>query len=207
MTDAPAPVSSSNPLVGARLDPVRARAIIESYVPIDVVSAYYKDRFLALIADHPDQFSDRYNYHADIHGHITSQAFVYHRGRNAIALMHHKKFGMWAGQGGHVEPGDTDVIATARREAAEEAGFKTLRLVQETPFELDIHGSPAKKDQPDHIHYDIRWLFETDDDTLVLNPDEGTAIEWVGIAGLRSKMSPWLSDSRLIRGFEARFCT
>lgn len=205
MTTAISPSADHPRPIGAQLDPIRAKHIIESYTPVDVVSTHYKDRFLALITDYPDHFANRYNYGADIHGHMTSQAYVYHRGRNAIALMHHKKFGMWAGQGGHVEPGDIDFIATAMREAFEEAGFKNLRLMMDSPFDLDIHGSPAKKDQPDHIHYDIRWLFETDDDTLVLNPDEGTAIEWVGIAGLRSKMSTWLSDSRLIRGLEAQF--
>ncbi len=206
MTTVPNPSAAHLLPTGARLDPIVAKNIIESYTPVDVVSAHYKNRFLALITDHPDHFAHRYNYQAGLHGHITSQAFVYHRGRNAIALMHHKKLDIWVGMGGHAEPGDADLIVTARREATEESGFKNLRLMQETPFDLDIHGFPAKKDQPDHIHYDIRWLFETDDDTLVLNPDEGTAIEWVGIVDLRSKMSPWLSDSRLIRGFEERFC-
>lgn len=204
MTNAPSPVTLTAP-VGAQLNPVRARKIVESYTPVDVVSTYYKSRFLALITDHPNHFADRYNYNAGVHGHITSQAFVYHRGRNAIALMHHKKLDIWIGMGGHAEPGDADLIATARREATEEAGFQNLRLMMDAPFDLDIHGFPAKKDQPDHIHYDMRWLFETDDDTLILNADEGTAIEWVGIADLRPKMPMWLANSRLVRGFEVRF--
>lgn len=204
LSDMPLPYSLT-PTSGARLASPRARHIIESYVPVDIVSTHYKARFLSLITDHPDQFADRYNYNAGVHGHITSQAFVYHPGRNAIALMHHKKLDIWVGMGGHAEPGDPDFIATARREATEEAGFQNLRLIQDTPFDLDIHGFPAKKDQPDHLHYDVRWLFETEDDTLVLNPDEGTAIEWVAIADLRPKMPMWLANSRLVRGFEAKF--
>lgn len=205
MTITPAPSTTNSVPIGARLDPTRARELIESYTPVDVVSQYYKAQFLALINDHPHHFADRYNYHARVHGHVTSQAFVVNRARNAIALMHHKKLDIWVGMGGHAEPGDTDLIATAMREAFEEAGFKNLRLMQESPFDIDIHGFPAKKDQPDHIHYDVRWLFETDDETLTLNPDEGTAIEWVHITDLRPKMPMWLSNARLVRGFEARF--
>ncbi len=205
MTNTPAPIAPKNAPLGARLDPTRANQIIESYTPVDVVSSYYKARFLALIADHPNDFANRYNYTLGIHGHITSQAFVYHARRNAIALMHHKKLDIWVGQGGHVEQGDADFIATAMREAFEEGGFKNLHLMMDAPFDLDIHGFPAKKDQPDHIHYDIRWLFETDDDTLTLNQNEGTAIEWVKISDLRPKMPMWLANSRLVRGFEARF--
>jgi 8-oxo-dGTP pyrophosphatase MutT (NUDIX family) len=204
MTNAPSSIALTVP-VGARPDPARAQEIVESYTPVDVVDAYYKERYLDLIARYPGDFANRYNYNAGVHGHITSQAFVYHRGRNAIALMHHKKLDIWIGQGGHVEPGDDDFIATARREAEEEAGFRDLRLIQDTPIDLDIHGFPAKGDQPDHIHYDIRWLFETDDDALRLNEGEGLRIEWVPVADLRAKMPMWLSNSRLIRRFEAMF--
>ena len=202
MSSTPAPLTAP---MGARLDPVRAHAIVQSYTPVDIVDTYYKERYLDLIARYPNDFANRYNYNLGIHGHITSQAFVYHQGRNAVALMHHKKLDIWIGQGGHVEPGDTDFIATARREAMEEAGFQNLRLLQETPYDLDIHGFPAKGDQPDHLHYDMRWLFETDDDTFHLNANEGTAIEWVKVADLRTKMPHWLSTSRLIRRFEAQF--
>lgn len=193
---APAPVMP--PLTPARPDPARARAIVESYTPTDVVDTHYKERYLDLIARYPNDFGNRYNYDLGIHGHITSQAFVLNPARDAVALLHHKKLDIWIGQGGHMEPGDDDFIATALREAEEEAGFKNLQLVQNTPFDLDIHGFPARGNQPDHIHYDMRFLFVASDDTLHLNTDEGVHLEWVKIKNLRDKMPMWLSNSRLV---------
>jgi 8-oxo-dGTP pyrophosphatase MutT (NUDIX family) len=186
----------------ARPDPGRARQIVESYQPMDIVDTHYKERYLDLIDRYPHDFGNRYNYTDGIHGHITSQAFVLHPNLNAVALIHHIKLGLWLGQGGHMEPADVDFIATARREAEEEGGFKDLRLLQDTPFDLDVHGFPAKGPQPDHIHYDMRWLFVAPDDQLRLNPNEGAAIEWVKIADLRDRMKIWLSNSRLIRRLE-----
>ncbi len=191
--------------MGAAPSPKRALEIIYSYTPVDVVSTHYKERFVDLITRYPDDFGNRYNYRSGIHGHMTAQAFVYHAGRNAIALLHHKKLNIWLGQGGHMEPGDDDMLATALREAFEEAGFKDLCLMQDSPIDIDIHGFPARGDQPDHLHYDVRYLFQTDDDTLRLNPDEGSDILWVPCTDLRSKLPQWLSNSRLVHDIERRF--
>lgn len=203
-TPSPSPTALTAP-TGAHPDPVRAQKIVESYTPIDVVDTYYKERYLDLITQHPNDFGNRYNYNLGVHGHITVQAFVLNPARNAVALMHHKKLDLWLGLGGHMEPGDADFIATARREAEEEGGFENLTLIQDTPFDLDIHGFPARGDQPDHLHYDMRFLFAAANDKLRLNPDEGTAIEWVAVGDLRSRMKMWLSNSRLIRRLEAQF--
>ncbi|MES2729806.1 MAG: NUDIX domain-containing protein [Pseudomonadota bacterium] len=193
-------------LTGAKPDAARALKIIASYTPVDVVSTHYKQQFTDFITQHPDHFGNRYNYLLGMHGHLTAQAFVYHPGHNAIALLHHKKLNMWLGQGGHMEPEDGDFLATALREAFEEAGFTRLRLLQDAPIDLDAHGFPARGDQPDHLHYDVRYLFETDDDTLTLDPTEGTNLEWVPCAEFRTRMGESFSNSRTIRAIESRFC-
>lgn len=199
----------TNPLIktslldtGARLAPRSAHATIESYTPVDPVSAHYKQQFLNLIAAHPDTFANRYNYELGVHGHLTAQAYVFNPTLRAIGLMHHKKLGLWVGFGGHVEQGDTDLMATALREAREESGLKNLTLHSPVPIDLDIHGFPAKGDQPDHLHYDARFLFTTDETEFAPN-NESTAIEWVPLADLPARTGMWLPNSRLIRYAQA----
>jgi 8-oxo-dGTP pyrophosphatase MutT (NUDIX family) len=196
--------SPDNLSTGARLDPAATLKLIAAYKPVDVVSAYYQQQFQNLITAHPDMFANRYNYQAGIHGHLTAQAIVYNPDLNAIAMMHHKKLNIWVGAGGHIDLDDADPIVAAKREAAEEIGLTDLVLADPAPFDIDIHGFPAKKDQPDHLHYDLRFLFTTTSNTLIAN-DESTDLKWVKITELRQFLPNWLSNSRLVLGLEKRF--
>ena len=54
-------------------------------------------------------------------------------------------------------------------------------------------------------HVGLLFMIPGFDDTLRLNEAEGLQIEWIKIADLRARMGVWLSNSRLIRSFEARF--
>lgn len=189
---------------GARLSPIFTRALIKSYVPVDVVSAEYQRQFLDCIDRAPDMFANRYNYDAGLPGHFTAQAVVYHPGKRALALMHHKKLDLWVGAGGHIDPEDQSAEVAARREAAEEMGLTNLVLAQAAPFDLDIHGYPAQGDQPDHLHYDIRFLFTTDQDELMGN-NESKQVKWVPLTELEQYLRHWLSNTRLKRGLMERF--
>ncbi len=187
-------------LAGAKLSPTSTREMVMSYKATDHVSAYYKEQFLDLIARHPNDFANRYNYTRGIQGHITAQGYVYNPGLDSIALMHHKKLDIWVGFGGHAEPEDTDIIATARREVIEEGGIADLSLVYDTPIDIDIHGFPAKGEQPDHLHYDIRFLFHTDSGTF--NPNnESTDVRWVKRVDLPQYLPNWLPNSRVLAFF------
>jgi hypothetical protein len=46
------------------------------------------------------------------------------------------------------------------------------------PFDLDIHGIPARQDEPAHFHLDVRYLLVGDGD-----PCEGAAWYVLGEAG------------------------
>ncbi|EPX78019.1 NUDIX hydrolase [Salipiger mucosus] len=111
-------------------------------------------------------------------GHVTASGFVVSPDRKQVLLLHHRKLGRWLQPGGHCD-GNTDVIAVARREIREETGMGDIRLVSNSIFDIDAHEIPARRNEPAHIHYDIRFLFEAmPSDGLVRN-NESTAIEWV----------------------------
>ena len=189
---------------GARLDADASRALVQSYTPVDTVSAEYQRQFLSLIDRIPTSFANRYNYYDGAPGHFTAQAVVYHPGKKAVALMLHKKLNIWVGPGGHIDLEDGKVEDAARREASEEMGLKDLFLAQAAPFDLDIHGFPAKGPQPDHLHYDVRFLFTSTQDTFAPN-NESMEVAWVPLSEYRSRVGMWLPNSRLVRGLEARF--
>ena len=96
-------------------------------------------------------------------GHITGSAVLTNATHSMLVLIWHEKLGRWLQPGGHCEPDvDDDVQATALRELVEETGLpaSSLKLVARLPFDVDVHPIPARRHEPDHWHYDVRFLFE-----------------------------------------------
>lgn len=186
---------------GARLAPEAMQRLIDSYVPVDPVSTEYQRQFLELIKRAPDHFANRHNFELGLPGHFTAQAVVFNPELRAVALMHHAKLGIWVGPGGHLDATDANAEMGARREAEEEMGLTDLVLMQAAPFDLDVHGFPAKGLQPDHLHYDIRFLFSTAQVELRAN-HESRAVAWTPLADYADRVGKWLSNSRLIRGLQ-----
>ena len=94
-------------------------------------------------------------------GHFTASAFVLSPDRHDLILIHHKKLGIWVQPGGHVDATDPDLETAARREVAEEVGLSELESLTAsgTIFDVDIHPIPARKDEPAHEHFDVRFAF------------------------------------------------
>ncbi|HVE70511.1 MAG TPA: NUDIX domain-containing protein [Thermoanaerobaculia bacterium] len=66
-------------------------------------------------------------------------------------MHHHLRMDRWLQMGGHVE-GEELPEAAALREGAEESGLDDRELAPHAVFDLDIHGIPAAKGEPDHEH-------------------------------------------------------
>lgn len=97
--------------------------------------------------------------------------------------MHHAKLDKWLQPGGHAD-GDENVMNVALKELQEETGLMQASLNRDSIFDIDIHTIPARGDFPEHLHYDIRFLFSTDEsDSLTIN-HESHDIQWVNLATL-----------------------
>ena len=103
-------------------------------------------------------------------GHLTASALIVDSSRKKLGLIFHKKLGLWLQPGGHFDEDERDPIEAARREAAEEIGLKRLEPLSEALFDLDIHEIPARRDEPAHLHHDLRFAF-------IAAPDEAVRIE------------------------------
>lgn len=90
-------------------------------------------------------------------GHFTASAFALDPSGRELLLIHHKKLQLWLQPGGHMEEADTDWVAAALRELAEETGLGEVELLDPL-FAVDVHSIPAWKDVPAHQHYDVRVL-------------------------------------------------
>jgi 8-oxo-dGTP pyrophosphatase MutT (NUDIX family) len=109
-------------------------------------------------------------------GHFTGSAWVVSADGRRTLLLHHRKLERWLQPGGHAD-GDTDLARVALREAAEETGLRDL-VVEPAVFDLDRHAIPARGAEPEHWHYDVRFVVRaTGSEDFVVN-EESNALAW-----------------------------
>jgi 8-oxo-dGTP pyrophosphatase MutT (NUDIX family) len=111
--------------------------------------------------------------------HFTGSAVVVSPDGGRVCLVFHAMLQRWLQPGGHVEAIDSgSLLATALREAAEETGCRVSALYDEL-LDVDVHVIPARKDQPQHRHFDLRFLLvAADPEALTWNPLESHGAQW-----------------------------
>lgn len=116
-------------------------------------------------------------------GHITGSAWIVDRTGERVLLTHHRKLNRWLQPGGHAD-GDSDVLAVAMREGLEETGLTALEPVVPEIFDLDIHPIPARGDDPEHLHYDVRFLLRDAGSGDYVVSEESHDLAWVPLGEL-----------------------
>ncbi|QDK79459.1 NUDIX hydrolase [Spirosoma sp. KCTC 42546] len=154
--------------------------LLQQHSPADPNEQAMNQATIAFVEQYPDCFE-----RSLLIGHITGSAWIVSPDRTQTLLIHHRKLDRWLQPGGHAD-GDPDVAAVALREAQEETGLTSLRLLMPadgTPaiFDVDVHQIPARHDVPEHLHYDIRFLLEADPDEPFGVSDEIKNIQWFSL--------------------------
>ena len=149
-----------------------ARAILASYVPWNAAQKAEKERMLRFVDDHEDDAHQR----TLMVGHLTASALVLDAEGERALLTHHKKLGRWLQLGGHCD-GDANLPGVALRECIEESGIAGL-AIDPLAIDLDVHVIPARKDEPEHLHLDTRFVVHAPADAREVLSDESLALRW-----------------------------
>lgn len=145
---------------------------LQTYTPEKGHEAVMHEQFKVFVSTYKNCF-DR----SLLIGHVTASALVADPLKRKVLLLHHKKLDRWLQPGGHCD-GNPDTLEVAKTEVLEETGLEIL-TAESLVFDLDIHVIPERKGIPEHLHYDVRYLFLADSDLPLIQNHETNALKWV----------------------------
>ncbi|MBC2608135.1 NUDIX hydrolase [Pelagicoccus albus] len=135
-------------------------------------------RFIDFVSRNPNCFERSLQ-----EGHVTGSAWIVDKSGKKTLLTHHRKLDAWFQLGGHAD-GEQDVFKVSLNEAIEESGIQNFTALQKEIFDIDIHLIPARKQDPEHYHYDIRYLLQPTDSEELSMSSESLDLQWVAIENL-----------------------
>ena len=123
--------------------------------------------------------------------HLCSSAFIINKEKNKILCIHHNIYNSWTWVGGHAD-GDDDMLYVAKKETEEETSLKKFKVLSEMPIAIDslpvLSHIKRGKFIPAHIHLNITYLFEADEDEVIkIKEDENSNIGWLSFEELLEK--------------------
>ena len=178
---------------------------IASFVPQNEQEAADRTFFLEFASAHPDCLSRS----CDL-GHFTASSWIVTPDRSKVLMVWHNLYKSWSWTGGHAD-GDPELSAVALREAQEETGAQSLRLVSPLPVSLETLAVPGHvrhgRFLHSHLHLNLSYLIEADErDVLSVCPEENSAVRWfTPEAALAASREPWMVETvyrKLIRAAE-----
>ena len=135
--------------------------------------------------------------------HVTASALIVHLPTGRVLLRWHQRQQAWLQVGGHGDPGETDPVAIARREAAEETGLADLVPWPDAQLRhLVIVDVPAGKGEPAHQHADLRYFMATQNPQAARAENEDAPLRWLTLTeayDATSEVNLWETLARLER--------
>jgi 8-oxo-dGTP pyrophosphatase MutT (NUDIX family) len=122
--------------------------------------------------------------------HITGSAVIVHPPSRRVLLRWHARQQAWLHVGGHVDPGETDPLATALREGVEETGLTDLRPWPEPVIaHVVVVPVPASPQEPAHTHADVRYVLATDEPDGARPENAAAELRWLTVHDARTLTS------------------
>jgi 8-oxo-dGTP pyrophosphatase MutT (NUDIX family) len=122
--------------------------------------------------------------------HVTASALIVHPESDRVLLRWHQRQQAWLQVGGHGDPGESDPLAIAIREAAEETGLDDLIPWPDTRLRhLVIVGVPAGKGESAHEHADLRYFMATETPEKARPENQNAPLRWLSLAEAREATS------------------
>ena len=115
--------------------------------------------------------------------HITASALILHPPTGRVLLRWHQRQQAWLQVGGHGDPGETEPLDIALREAREESALTDLRPWPDAElWQVAIVDVPANRKEPAHQHADLRFLLATGDPDQARPETPGNPLRWLPVA-------------------------
>ncbi len=148
---------------------------LRRYRPADLQEAQHHRAVLDLLSYGEAPFSRGHF----VPGHVTASCFIVDPSSKRVLLHHHRRLNRWLQMGGHIESGET-AIQAALREGSEESGLSDLELLSDGVFDVDVHDIPAGKGEPEHLHFDVRYVVRTSrPESIMIDRAESNELAWV----------------------------
>jgi 8-oxo-dGTP pyrophosphatase MutT (NUDIX family) len=114
--------------------------------------------------------------------HITGSALVVHPPTRRVLLRWHERQERWMQVGGHGDPGESDPLEVARREAREETGLDDVRpWPSDEIAQVVIVDVPGNDREPAHQHCDVRFILATDSPEAATPENSIAELRWLSV--------------------------
>jgi 8-oxo-dGTP pyrophosphatase MutT (NUDIX family) len=153
--------------------------LLTGYQAVGETEAADLERMRRLAAAVPDPWS-----RSQLPLHFTASALVLHPDSRRVLLRWHVGQGRWLGVGGHGDPGESDPLQIALREAREESGLTDLVPCPPSPPDGELRHAVVcyvrpSAAEPEHEHADLRYLLATSHPDAIAAEDEHSPLRWV----------------------------
>jgi 8-oxo-dGTP pyrophosphatase MutT (NUDIX family) len=112
-------------------------------------------------------------------------------------LTHHAKLDLWLQPGGHADE-NPNLLKVATQEVLEETGLVCTPLINGEIIDIDINIIPENSKAPEHLHYDIRYLFACEKEANFVMSAESIDMKWVPLDLIARCSSYDLSLQKLV---------
>jgi len=138
----------------------------------------FKERFITLVKNFTNCASRELK-----HAHLTGSAWIVNDKITHALMTHHSKLNRWLQLGGHAD-GELNIKNVALREAQEESGLNSVRLLHPSIFDIDIHEIPSRGNELAHEHFDIRYFIFAEMTEKIQKNHESKNISWIPLNNL-----------------------
>ncbi|HBF13886.1 MAG TPA: NUDIX hydrolase [Deltaproteobacteria bacterium] len=145
--------------------------LLQTYSPQDSQDELIKNNFIHFVRENPLCFERSLT-----KGHVTGSTWLLHPTEDKVLLHFHKKLQKWMQCGGHAD-GDPIILNVAVREAEEESGISGVYPVENGIFDIDVHLIPKRDHEPEHLHYDARFLLRAPHENFLCSA-ESEKLQW-----------------------------
>ena len=122
--------------------------------------------------------------------HVTASALIAHPPTARVLLRWHQRQQAWLQVGGHGDPGESDPLAIATREAQEETGLADLAPWPSAEIRhVVIVSVPAGNGEPAHEHADVRFFMVTQTPEVVRPESAHAPLRWLSLTEARDATS------------------